>query len=141
MQVSRVARPADERRITDRVVEPLGRLARETIPAATDALSALRQTASVEAWQASMARQEAVLRQMDEILANMLEWEGYREVVALLQEAINTQSEVRVETIQALERQLDDILGPDKPRNEPQPQTPKIANVRRKPARNPASTT
>jgi hypothetical protein len=111
MQVSRVARPADERRITERVVEPLGQLAREAMPAAADALTALRRAVTGEGRQACAAAQDALLRQMDEILANMLEWEGYREAVALLQEAIEAQTQVRSETLQALERQLEDILG------------------------------
>ena len=113
MQVSRVAGATDERRITERVVLPLNHLAHDTIPAAGAALGALARTASAEQQQACAEHQATTLREMDEILANMLEWEGYREAIAALQEVIQDEKDIRQETLQTLERQLDDMLGPE----------------------------
>ena len=56
-------------------------------------------------------QQAGILRQMQAILANMLEWEGYREAVALLQEIIEAQTTVHAATIETLERELEQILG------------------------------
>ena len=94
MRISRVARPADENRIGNRVVVPLDRLARQTIPAAADALATLRRSASAENRQAAVAAQDEILRQMRAVLAEMLEWEGYREAIALLETVIAVQTEV-----------------------------------------------
>lgn len=113
MRTSRVARPADEQRIADRIAVPLTRLAQDAIPAAADALTRLRQTVSPETRAAAGQAQSEVLRQMQAILVDMLELEGYREAVALLQEIIDAQTEVRAATLGALERQLEDILELD----------------------------
>jgi hypothetical protein len=111
MQTCGAAGPADERRIIDGVTVPLDRLARETMPAAADALTALREHAGDAARQAALAEQDAILQQMEAILGNMLEWEGYREAVRLLQETLAAQTEIHDETLKALDRQLEDILG------------------------------
>lgn len=115
MRVNKVARAGDERRIGQRIVAPLETLGGQTMPAAAVIMTELR-------WEVSRARVESlpgqqtdILRQMRAILANMLEWEGYREAVALLHEVIAEQSAIRAATIEALEQQLEDILGLDEP--------------------------
>jgi len=57
---------------------------------------------------------------MQTILANMLKREGYREAVALLQEVIEEQGEVRSATLELLRRQLETILNLEEPA-EPSP--------------------
>jgi len=66
------------------------------------------------------ATQEEILRRMQTILANMLKREGYREAVALLQEVIEEQGEVRSATLELLRRQLETILNLEEPA-EPSP--------------------
>jgi hypothetical protein len=114
MVTSKVARTGDERRITDRIAAPLGALAQESIPLAAEQLAALRSGTS-QPREAVAATQAEILRQMKSILANMLEWEGYREAVALLQEIIAQQKDVRQATLKAMERQLEAILDLDEP--------------------------
>jgi hypothetical protein len=121
MRVNRVARPADEQRINQRLVSPLGRLAREAIPASGDVMAALREQVSPQLRADARAAQENILAQMREILKNMMEWEGYREAVALLESTIAAQTEVRTATLEAVAKQLDDILGADEP---PEPHKP-----------------
>ncbi|MFO0838261.1 MAG: hypothetical protein U1D55_07005 [Phycisphaerae bacterium] len=121
MRVNRVARVGDERRIEDRIVEPLDRLTRESMPAASVALLALRGDASDGARNTARDMQGDILRRMQAILANMMEWEGYREAVALLQETIDAQKQVHEATIEALQKQLDDILGSKEPSSPDRP--------------------
>ena len=125
MRISRVARPADEDRIGNRVIIPLDRLARRTIPAAAGAMTTLRRSASAENRQAAVVAQAEILRQMRTVLAEMLEWEGYREAIALLETVIEVQTEVRAATLEELERRLDDILGLDELLDETDPESPK----------------
>jgi hypothetical protein len=123
MRVNRVAKPADEQRISQRLVNPLGRLARETIPATGDLMAALQEQISQQLGADAKAAQENTLAQMREILENMLEWEGYREAVALLESTIAAQTEVRAATLEAVANQLDDILG-DEPVEAPENDNP-----------------
>lgn len=111
MQTSKAARPGDERRMRDRIMRPLGTLAGATMSEAGALIAALRQGATAEQRARLETAQAEILRRMKEILANMLEWEGYREAVALLREIIASQGEMRSATVEALETQLEEILG------------------------------
>lgn len=113
MRVNKVARAGDERRIGERIAAPLERLGGETMPAASAVIAELRRETTRTRVVSLPEQQTDILRQMQAILANMLEWEGYREAVALLQEIIAMQSEVRAATVETLERQLEEILGLD----------------------------
>lgn len=115
MRVNKVARAGDERRIGQRIVKPLGRLAEDAMPAVAAELSRLRQVSEAEAIGAAPERHAELLARMRAILANMLEWEGYREAVALLQEIIDSQAEVRAATIESLREQLEEILELEEP--------------------------
>ena len=107
------------------MVIPLARLARQTIPAAVDALATLRRSPSAENRQAAVAAQAEILRQMRAVLAEMLEWEGYREAITLLETVIEVQTEVRAATLEELERQLDDILRLDELLEDAEHESPK----------------
>ncbi len=126
MRINKVARTGDERRIGERIVAPLEKLGAGAMPEVSTAIADLRRQINRDVIEALPRWQANILRKMREILANMLEWEGYREAVALLQEIIDAQTEVRTETIEALQRQLEDILGleeplEDEPRDVPKP--------------------
>jgi hypothetical protein len=113
MRTNRVARAADERRIADQLVEPLLVLGRRTMPDAAAALVAVRESPDAERVAAAGRLQDGTLLAMNAILANMLEREGYREAVDLLREIISEQSEVKADTLKAIEQQLQDILEPE----------------------------
>ncbi len=115
MRINKVARSGDERRIGERIVAPLEQLGAGAMPEASTAIADLRQQVSREVVVALPGWQADILRKMRAILANMLEWEGYREAVALLQEIIDAQTALRAETVEALQRQLEDILGLEEP--------------------------
>ncbi|MBL8878743.1 MAG: hypothetical protein JNG88_06440 [Phycisphaerales bacterium] len=111
LKTNKVMRAEDERRLADRIIRPLETLARESIPRAGERISGLRQSATANLIAQANASQDEILRQMREILANMLEWEGYREAIALLREIITQQQELRGATLDAVEKQLESILG------------------------------
>lgn len=113
MGVNKVSRAAEERRLSELIIQPLGELAGEIMPAAADRITALRSGRSAERLARVRDDQAEMLRRMRAILANMLEWEGYREAVALLREIIAAQSELRTDTMNAVGQQLDAILGDD----------------------------
>ncbi len=110
MRVSKVARSEHEARIGQRLVTPLAALSREAIPAAVDAIAVLRQPSDADRRTACATAQAEVLRRMKAILANMLEWEGYQEAIALLRDLIAEQGKVREDTSRAVESRLDEIL-------------------------------
>lgn len=111
MYTSKAAGVEDEKRILERVAAPLERLGRQRMPAASERLSELRRDATPEAVQTALADQGDILREMRTVLANMLEWEGYRDAVALLREVLSQQEDVHAATLRALEAELEAILG------------------------------
>ncbi len=113
MQQNRASRAADERRIGDGVVTPLEVLGQTQFPEASAALEGLRVEVTPEGV-GRVARLEAgLITAMEAVLANMLEWEGYREAVALLTELIELQEAAHGATQNAMETQLDEILDLD----------------------------
>jgi len=115
MRINKLARVGDERRIGERIVLPLEKLAVGTMPAASAVIAELRREANRARVRTLPDQQADILRQMRAILANMLEWEGYREAVALLQEVIATQTDIHTATVETLEQQLEEILGLEEP--------------------------
>lgn len=118
MRTSRVARMVDEQRIGDRIQRPLQLLETQSMPAVATAWAALREQSTADNRQLADDTQVRVLREMQAVYQNMLEWEGYREAVNTLRSAIEQQAQVRQATIAELERELADILG-----LEPQPES------------------
>lgn len=125
MRVCRVGRGADQRRIGDRIVNPLEALGRGAMPAASAAVAVLREAVTPVRLRDAARQQAEVKRAMRTVLAQMLEWEGYREAVALLSDIIEQQQAVREQTEQALNNQLEDILGLDIPFEAAPGDTPK----------------
>ena len=115
MRINKVARSGDERRIGQHIITPLEKLGTSAMPSASARINELRGGAGADLAETLPAAQGEILRQMEAILANMLEWESYREVVVLLQEIIDIQAAVHAATVDNLEQQLDQILGLEEP--------------------------
>lgn len=111
MRTSRVLRPGDDRRISERVAAPLRELGTRLVQTASRTIGELRDGASDARVAAAAAAQNELLRQMRQILSNMLQWEGYQEAIALLQDIIGQQHGLRAETLEAIQAELDAILG------------------------------
>lgn len=110
LRTNRVLRATDERRLSERVIAPLAALAADQMPQAAQAIADLQTFGSPGGIETARAAQIELLREMERILSEMVEWEGYREAVTLLQQVIGAQQEVRDGTLEALEAELKDIL-------------------------------
>ncbi|RMF78354.1 MAG: hypothetical protein D6744_10195 [Planctomycetota bacterium] len=112
MRNNKVLRVADERRIGQRIAQPLGRLEREEMPAAAATIGALR-VAVANTGSDPLVQQADILDQMQTILSSMLEWEGFNAAVALLAEIVEQQEQLHEDTVDAVESELDAILDFD----------------------------
>lgn len=101
-------------RLGDGVVDPLTQLAKRELVTTADTLRQWTRTASQgeSAEKAALvdAQQVAILLQMREILANMIQWEGYQEVVSMLRDILRLQQELRSETNESLQGQAGDVF-------------------------------
>jgi hypothetical protein len=125
MRINKVSRSGDERRIGQRIAAPLEKLGADMMPLVSRGIAELRRAASRTQAEALSEQQADILREMQAVLANMLEWEGYREAVALLREIIATQTDVHAATVEMLKQQLRDILELDEPPEAGPGETPK----------------
>ena len=78
--------------------------------AAADSIQQWSREASPE--QASLVdpQQVAILSQMRAVRANMLQWEGYQEVVTMLRAIIHLQKELQSEAKRALQDQASEVF-------------------------------
>ena len=84
--------------------------ARHDMVAAADSIQQWSREASPE--QASLVdpQQIAILSQMRAVRANMLQWEGYQEVVTMLRAIIHLQKELQSEAKRALQDQASEVF-------------------------------
>lgn len=111
MAVNGLATTTVNQRLGNGVVAPLTRLAKRDLVAAADALRTFGRDSGTKTANTADAAQNAALHEMRLILARMLKWEGFQEVVTMLREILRLQGELNVETRQELERRAADILG------------------------------
>jgi hypothetical protein len=125
MRIGRIARAADERRISQGIVDPLRQLSAVRMRDATRGIAGLRaRVVPLEAREAVQSQAE-IVHEMRAVLERMLEWEGYREAVALLTDIIDQQTGIHEATVDALEGQLEDILGLEIPPDQSPADAPK----------------
>jgi hypothetical protein len=108
LRINQLADAAVEERLDGGVIVPLGRLTREDVAEAAEALGELAQNEQSEGLQAARDSQDRVLAEMRAILNHMLKWERFQEAVMLLREVIKMQDSVNQETEKTIEA---DILG------------------------------
>ncbi|GMV96370.1 MAG: hypothetical protein AMXMBFR83_07360 [Phycisphaerae bacterium] len=106
LQVNQLSSPAVEARLGGAIIAPMGALQRNRLPAAADGIDGLARNASDEAIQSVKTSQDAILADMNRILAAMQKWEGYQEAVARLREVLNMQGNLN----QEVERQLEEEI-------------------------------
>ncbi len=107
-RVNRLDVPETERRLGTGVVEPLARLARQTMPQAADDIR--RWPGDAGADRDVRRSQERVLEELKAVLAGLVDWESYNEAVILLRDVLRMQEELKAD----VERRIrTDILGLD----------------------------
>jgi hypothetical protein len=109
-RVNRIETPEDRARIAERIVTPLNRLGARDLVAATDAIRQWSRDGSAQRAALIDVQQAALLSEMRSVLASMIQWESYQDVVNVLREIVRLQRELRAETEEALQRQADDVF-------------------------------
>ncbi|MFQ5494360.1 MAG: hypothetical protein ACE5EX_03170 [Phycisphaerae bacterium] len=100
----------ERQRLGERIIEPLKRLAKRDLVAAADSVRDWSREASTERAAVIDPLQVQILSKMRSVLASMLQWEGYQEVVNMLRDIIRLQQELRSETENALQEQGSDVF-------------------------------
>jgi hypothetical protein len=113
MRSSRVLRSADERRYVDQIDAPLAAIIAESIPKAAQAIQSVRRQATRTDLDRVIPAQADLIRRMRAVLASLMESEGFREAVALLQEILDEQNKLRGDTESALSEDVESIIGPE----------------------------
>ncbi|MBI4719505.1 MAG: hypothetical protein HY763_17045 [Planctomycetes bacterium] len=102
---------SDEReRLGVQIVEPLTQLAKRDMVTAADTLRQWAREGSAELAARVDAQQETVLSQMRSVLAAMIQWEGYHEVVNMLRDIVRLQTELHSETKEALQKEAGNVF-------------------------------
>lgn len=99
-----------EERLGRQIVEPLGDLARRDLVIAADALRSLSRSGDPAAADAVDPAQADLVAKLRAVLAAMLQWEGYQEVVSMLRDILRLQEELNAEAQGEAVGGLDDIF-------------------------------
>ena len=105
--------PTVRRRLGTGVIASLRTLINQDIPQVADEIDGLRDGISAEGQRSVEARISAILARMQDILADMLKWEGYNEAVTLLQDILRLQKDISQDTRRTLERELEALFESD----------------------------
>ena len=100
----------EQRRLGEWIVNPLSRLAKRDLVAAADTIRQWSREGSAEKASLVDHQQVELLSKMRQVLANMIQWEGYQEVVSLFRDIIRLQQELKAETEATVERQGSDVF-------------------------------
>ncbi len=92
-------------RLGELIVDPLTQLAKRDLVAAADTIRQWSREGSAEKASRIDPQQVAILSQMRAVLGNMIQWEGYQEVVKMFRDIIRLQQEIHGETKDALKDQ------------------------------------
>ncbi len=110
LRVNQLVSHVVEERLGRRIVEPLTQLARRDLVMAADTVRRWSLDGSPETASLVDPQQATILAQMREVLANMIQWEGYQEAVNTLRDILRLQAELEAETQRAIEDQAGDIF-------------------------------
>jgi hypothetical protein len=108
MRVNQLDTHEEEVRLGEMIIEPMTDLARRDLVTAADAIRQWSRDGSPEKASKVDPQQAEILSQMRAILATMIQWEGYHEVVNMLGDIIRLQNELNEETKKQL---LDEARG------------------------------
>lgn len=108
--VNRLDSAHERDRLGERIVKPLTRLAKRELVAGADIIRQWSRRGTAERASLVDPQQVEILSQMRSVLENMIEWEGYQEVVSMLRDIIRLQQELQKETKTTLQEQGHDIF-------------------------------
>ncbi len=97
-------------RLGNGIIEPLTRLAKRDLVAAADMIRQWSRKGSAQKASLIDPQQVAILSQMRTVLACMIQWEGYQEVVKMLRDIIRLQRNLHTETRSTIEDQAGEVF-------------------------------
>ena len=97
-------------RLEGDIIEPLMDLAKRDMVAAADSIRQWSREASSEKAELLDPQQARLLSKMRAVLARMIQWEGYHEIVGLLRDIVRLQGELAEETRKEVVEGADDLF-------------------------------
>jgi len=97
-------------RLDEQIISPLTELASRSLPEAGDSIRRWSRTPDAEAPTRADQLQVGVVKKMRFVLANMVQWEGYHEVVTMLNDIIRLQRELGEESKDVVAQEAADIF-------------------------------
>ncbi len=110
LRVNQLDSKDEQERLGDRIVQPLTQLAKRDLVLGADIIRHWSREGTAEKASQVDPQQAEILTQMRTVLENMIEWEGYQEVVSMLRDIIRLQQELRRETQGTLQDQGHDVF-------------------------------
>lgn len=99
-----------QHRLGDGIIQPLTELSKRNLLTAADTIRQWSREATAEKAALIDPQQVEILALMRSVLSNMVQWEGYQEVVGLLRDIIRLQQELRGETKSTLQEKGRDVF-------------------------------
>lgn len=110
LRVNRLDVSEERERLEDGIIKPLGRLAGREAVFAADLIRDWSREVGSDAGLLMDEQQVRLLAEMRSVLARMIQWEGYHEVVNMLRDIIRLQRELEEETRKARERDVEGLF-------------------------------
>jgi len=110
MRINQLDTQDDVERLKNRILEPLEEVSKRDLTAAADTIRLWSRDATEDLGVEVDRLQVSAVEKMRVILSNMLQWEGYYEVVSMLRDIIRLQNELSDEAKKAVEEQAKGIF-------------------------------
>lgn len=111
LECNGLAGPRVNRRVKVGIIDPLSQMIRAGVPQTSAAIADLAAAFDDQTALRVEERQVVLLKTMYEVLAHMLESEGYQEIVTLLRDIQRMQAEINQRTQARLEEEMDRLFG------------------------------
>lgn len=110
MKVNQLDTSDERERLGNGIIAPLGQLARRDMVVAADTQRLWGRDGAPEVAARVDPQQAEIVTKMRAVLATMIQWEGYQEVVNLLRDIVRLQGELNAETKKAFESEGGDVF-------------------------------
>lgn len=109
-RVNRLDTPEEKNRLSVQIIEPLGQLVTRDMVVAADALRRWTPESAAETSEIVDGQQAEIITKLRDVLATMLQYEGYQEVVNMLRDILRLQGELGAETRERAQSEADDVF-------------------------------